>query len=59
MLFETAHVTVLVILERRRANLQAGAAKLLEQETLTQDELESIIGGSNGDVEIGKAGRSI
>jgi len=58
-LVETAHVSALEILERRRANLEAGAATLLEQETLTQDELESIIGGSDGDVDREKTGPSI
>ncbi len=33
------------ILTRRRADLESGAAALLERETLTEDELVAVVGG--------------
>ncbi len=45
-ILDAAYAKALGILTRRRADLEKGAAVLLEKETLTEDELTAVVGGT-------------
>ncbi len=45
-ILDAAYAKALGILTRRRADLEKGAAALLEKETLTEDELTAVVGGA-------------
>jgi cell division protease FtsH len=45
-ILDVAYAKALEILTRRRADLEKGAAALLEKETLTEDELTAVVGGA-------------
>lgn len=45
-ILDAAYAKALGVLTRRRADLEKGAAVLLEKETLTEDELTAVVGGT-------------
>lgn len=45
-ILDAAYAKALGVLTRRRADLEKGAAALLEKETLTEDELTAVVGGA-------------
>jgi cell division protease FtsH len=45
-ILDAAYAKALEILTRRRADLEKGAAALLEKETLTEEELTTVVGGA-------------